>query len=177
LKGFRGGHDTSLPEARSRRRDDGSGQAALRRVASDHAHRRLADLSSSNPSGGGRAPTPDRSKAPAKGFPQVEKRDWQTKAPYRRPKRAMVSACERIAPPARWRNTIRYCALRLIQNSIKSRATSTLPENRSLTVSAKRWYSSFGSMVLGRCVSTTALTPACAAMAPTCSGARCSSTT
>src|SRR6266436_5761797 len=41
--------DTSLPEARSRRRDDGSGQAAMRVVASDHAHRRLADLSSPNP--------------------------------------------------------------------------------------------------------------------------------
>src|ERR1700674_33679 len=42
---FGRGHDTSLPEARSRRRDDGSGQAATRVVATHHAQRRLADLS------------------------------------------------------------------------------------------------------------------------------------
>jgi hypothetical protein len=30
--GFRAGHDTSLPEAKSLRRDDGSGQAAIRVV-------------------------------------------------------------------------------------------------------------------------------------------------
>src|SRR5580692_7626098 len=46
---FGRGHDTSLPEARSRRRDDGSGQAATRVVATDHAQRRLADLSSFKP--------------------------------------------------------------------------------------------------------------------------------
>ena len=48
-KGFRAGQDTSLPEARSRRRDDGSGQAANMADGTDHAHPRLADLSSSNP--------------------------------------------------------------------------------------------------------------------------------
>src|SRR5262245_24027268 len=63
-----GGPGTSRPKARSQRRDDGSGQAAIRVVAQDHAHRRLADLSSRTPSGGGPAPTPDRSKHPAKGF-------------------------------------------------------------------------------------------------------------
>src|ERR1700751_5676888 len=31
---FRAGHDTSLPEAKSLRRDDGSGQAVMRDVAS-----------------------------------------------------------------------------------------------------------------------------------------------
>src|SRR5438309_803386 len=34
LKSFRAGYDTSLPEAKSLRRDDGSGQAAIRDVAS-----------------------------------------------------------------------------------------------------------------------------------------------
>jgi len=33
----RAGHDTSLPEARSRRRDDGSGQAAIRELAPPRA--------------------------------------------------------------------------------------------------------------------------------------------
>jgi hypothetical protein len=43
-KGFRAGQDTSLPEARSRRRDDGSGQAAIQADGTDHAHTRLVDL-------------------------------------------------------------------------------------------------------------------------------------
>jgi hypothetical protein len=36
-KGFRAGQDTSLPEARSRRRDDGSGQVANIADGTDHA--------------------------------------------------------------------------------------------------------------------------------------------
>ena len=49
--GFRAGHDTSLPEAKSLRRDDGSGQAVIREVGTqcDHAFCRLADLSSMHP--------------------------------------------------------------------------------------------------------------------------------
>jgi hypothetical protein len=49
ITGFRAGHDTSLPEARSRRRDDGSGQTAIRAVGIKPRSRRLVDLSSSNP--------------------------------------------------------------------------------------------------------------------------------
>ena len=48
-KGLSGGARHLPPEARSRRRDAGSGQAAIRVVATDHAHPRLADLSSLNP--------------------------------------------------------------------------------------------------------------------------------
>jgi hypothetical protein len=36
-KGFRAGQDTGLPEARSRRRDDGSGQAENIMDGTDHA--------------------------------------------------------------------------------------------------------------------------------------------
>ena len=56
-----------LPEAKSLRRDDGSGQAVAHQVAHVSTHRRLADLSSSTPSGGGPAPTPYRSESPASG--------------------------------------------------------------------------------------------------------------
>jgi hypothetical protein len=50
---FRGVQDTSLPEARSRRRDDGSGQAANMTDCGDQAHVRLGNLSSQTPSSGG----------------------------------------------------------------------------------------------------------------------------
>ena len=63
---FRAGHDTSLPEAKSLRRDDGSGQAAAHQSALRPRTRRLVGLSSSTPSGGGLAPTPYRSETPAK---------------------------------------------------------------------------------------------------------------
>ena len=60
------GHDTSLPEARCRRRDDGSRQAAIREVAQTTPTVDWPTYPLQTPSGGGLAPTPDRSKTPAK---------------------------------------------------------------------------------------------------------------
>src|SRR3954469_10964413 len=59
----RAGNDTSLPEAKSRRRDDGSGQTARWAVALRPRVPRLVGLIlTQTPSGGGHASTPDRSK-------------------------------------------------------------------------------------------------------------------
>ena len=49
LKSFRAGHDTSLLEAKSPRRDDGSGQTATHPVALRPRIRRLVGLSSQDP--------------------------------------------------------------------------------------------------------------------------------
>src|SRR3954466_16257534 len=67
---FRADHDTSRPEAKSRRRDDGSGQAAMRDVALRPRSPNWPTYPHRTPSGGGHAPTPDRSKYPAIGMTQ-----------------------------------------------------------------------------------------------------------
>src|SRR5438552_4439878 len=65
--------DTSLPDTRSQRRDDGSGQAAMRAVASNHADVDWPTYPLQTPSGGGPRADPGQKQDPGERILKIDR--------------------------------------------------------------------------------------------------------